>query len=70
MKRTYREKINFILNYNEDFDRQYLLEDCLDMLTEEQLKNIFESSYEEDYKEAWEYYEENKEDYENEEPDD
>lgn len=70
MKRTYRQKIDFILNYNGDFDRQYLLEDCLDMLTEEQLKDIFESGYEEDYKEAWEYYEENKEDYENEEPDD
>ena len=61
MKRTAREKIDFILNYHEEFDRQYLLEDCFDLLTEEQLEKIFDG-YQEEYKEAWDYYKEN-EDY-------
>lgn len=61
MSRTNKEKINFILKYHEDFDRTYLLEDCLDLLTDEQLKELFEG-YQEEYKEAWKYYKEN-EDY-------
>ena len=55
MKRTNYEKIYFILKYNEDLDRTVLLEDCLDMLTEEQLKELFDG-YQEEYKEAWDYY--------------
>ena len=51
MSRTNKEKIYFILNYHEDFDSRYLLEDCLDLLTEEQLKELFEG-YQEEYKEA------------------
>ena len=63
MSRTNKEKINFILKYHEDFDIHYLLEDCLDMLTDEQLKELFDS-YQEEYEEAWKYYKEN-EDYYN-----
>ena len=62
MNRTPKEKIYFILNYHEDFDIHYLLEDCLDLLTEEQLKELFEG-YQEEYEEAWEYYKENEEYY-------
>ena len=53
MNRTPKEKIYFILKYHEDLDKDYLLEDCLDLLTEEQLKELFEG-YQEEYKEAWE----------------
>lgn len=62
MSRTNKEKIYFILKYHEDFDERYLLEDCLDLLTEEQLKELFED-YQEEYEEAWEYYKENKDYY-------
>lgn len=62
MSRTDKEKIYFILNYHEDFDRTYLLEDCLDLLTEEQLEELFKS-YQEEYKEAWCYYKANEEYY-------
>ena len=45
MKRTYKQKIEFILDYNANFEGDdcllHLLEDCLDMLTEEQLKEIY-----------------------------
>ena len=51
MSRTNKEKIYFILNYYEDFDIHYLLEDCLDLLTEEQLKELIEG-YQEEYEEA------------------
>lgn len=75
MKRTYRQKIDFILNYNEDFGSDdsllHLLDDCLDMLTEEQLKEIYnKGNYEEDYEKAWEDYEFYKVFYGKEEPDD
>ena len=63
MSQTNKEKIYFILKYHEDFDIHYLLEDCLDLLTEEQLKELFEG-YQEEYEEAWEYYKENEEYYE------
>lgn len=73
MKRTGRDKINFILNYHEDFDRVYLLEDCLDLLTDEQLDELAKT-YEDEYKEAWEYYKDGCEDGnyddDDEEPDD
>lgn len=62
MSLTNKEKIYFILNYHEDFDIHYLLEDCLDLLTEEQLKELFEG-YQEEYEEAWEYYKENEKYY-------
>ena len=62
MSRTNKEKIYFILNYYEDFDIHYLLEDCLDLLTEEQLKELFEG-YQEEYEEAWKYYKENEKYY-------
>ena len=63
MSRTNKEKIYFILKYHEDFDIHYLLEDCLDLLTEEQLKELFEG-YQEEYEEAWKYYKENEKYYE------
>ena len=62
MSRKNKEKIYFILKYHEDFDDRYLLEDCLDLLTEEQLKELFDG-YQEEYEEAWEYYKENEEYY-------
>lgn len=62
MKRTNYEKLYFILKYNEDLDRTVLLEDCLDMLNEEQLKELFDS-YQEEYEEAWGYYRANEEYY-------
>ena len=43
MKRTFREKFSFILSYNENFDKGYLLEDLMELITEEQLKSIFDS---------------------------
>lgn len=58
MSKTSKEKIYFILNYNEDFDEHYLLEDCLALLTEEQLNKLFEG-YQEAYEEAWKCYKEN-----------
>ena len=61
MSRTNKEKINFILKYHENFDIYCLLVDCLDMLTDEQLKELLDN-YQEEYKEAWQYYKEN-EDY-------
>lgn len=75
MKRTYKQKIDFILNYNADFEGDdsllHLLDDCLDMLTEEQLKEIYnKGNYEEDYEKAWEDYEFYKVFYRKEEPDD
>ena len=51
MSRKNKEKIYFILKYHEDFDSLYLLEDCLDLLTEKQLKELFEG-YQEEYEEA------------------
>lgn len=62
MKRTNYEKLCFILKYHEDFDRTYLLNDCLDLLTDEQLKELFEG-YQEAYEEAWNYYRANEEYY-------
>ena len=62
MSRTNKEKIYFILRYHDNFDSRYLLDDCLDLLTEEQLKELFEG-YQEEYEEAWEYYKENEEYY-------
>lgn len=61
MEKTAKDKIYFILNYHEDFDIHYLLEDCLDMLTDEQLEELFKM-YQDDYEEALEYYKEG-EDY-------
>lgn len=70
MKRTFREKFSFILSYNENFDKGYLLEDLMELITEEQLKSIFDS-YKNDYIEAWEAYNDNKDYYgDKEEPDD
>ena len=56
MSRTNKEKIYFILKYHEDFDIHYLLEDCLDLLTEEQLKELIEG-YQEENEEYYEYCE-------------
>ena len=62
MKRTNYEKLCFILHYNEDFDEHYLLKDCLDLLTEGQLKELFEG-YQEEYEKAWNYYRANEKYY-------
>ena len=61
MEKTAKNKIYFILSYNKDFDIHYLLEDCLNMLTDEQLNKLFER-YQDEYEEALQCYKED-EDY-------